>query len=191
MANEITHNYTSGLALYFCCFQQDGDVFLTGGASDEVWGTGGRTADDYDEAVTEEATSGHYKGSMAAGVGAGVYQVQVRLRAGASPANSDIAIGQGEIYWTGSAEKNISTLDAHLTDIKGTGFIKDTDSMVDLAHTGADGDTLETLSDQLDGIQTDVDTIVANTGKVVNVYPTGEQRVITGGATVGIEDPKD
>ena len=47
MANEITHNAVTGLTLYFCMFQQDGDVFLTGGASDEVWGTGGRDADDY------------------------------------------------------------------------------------------------------------------------------------------------
>lgn len=47
---------------------------------------------------------------------------------------------------------NQTTIMDHLTDIKGTGFIKDTDSMVDLAHIGADNDTLETLSDQMDGI---------------------------------------
>lgn len=39
-----------------------------------------------------------------------------------------------------------------LDDIKGTGFAKDTDSLTDLAHTGADSDTLETLSDQLDAL---------------------------------------
>lgn len=47
---------------------------------------------------------------------------------------------------------NQTTIIAHLTDIKGTGFAKDVDSLTDLAHTGADGDTLETLSDQLDGV---------------------------------------
>ena len=36
-----------------------------------------------------------------------------------------------------------------IVDIKGTGFVKDTDSLVDLAHIGADADTLETLSDQI------------------------------------------
>jgi len=167
MSNEITHNYTTGLNLYFCCFQQDGDVFLTGGASDEVWGTGGHTADAYDEAMTEEASSGHYKGSIAAGVGAGVYQIAVYLRAGANPADADIVIAQGEIYWDGTAEINLHTM------------------------TGADGDTLETLSDQIDDAQTDIDTIVANTGKVVNVYPDGEKKVITGGANVGyVEDER-
>ncbi|MCK5644525.1 MAG: hypothetical protein KAJ19_27250, partial [Gammaproteobacteria bacterium] len=36
-----------------------------------------------------------------------------------------------------------------LDDLKGSGFVKDTDSMVDLAHTGADSDTLEDLSDEI------------------------------------------
>ena len=108
MANEITHNYTTGLTLYFCCFQPDGDVFLTGGASDEVWGTGARTAADYDEAMVEEATSGHYKGSMTVAV-AGVYQIAVYLQAGANPVDADIVIAQGEIYWDGSAEISLST----------------------------------------------------------------------------------
>ncbi len=45
---------------------------------------------------------------------------------------------------------NQTAITDHLTDIKGTGFVKDTDSLVDLAHTGADSDTLETLSDQID-----------------------------------------
>ena len=47
-----------------------------------------------------------------------------------------------------------TTLEAHLTDIKGTGFVKDTDSLVDVAHIGADADTLETLSDEIAGIAT-------------------------------------
>ncbi len=44
---------------------------------------------------------------------------------------------------------NQTTIINHLTDVKGTGFVKDTDSLVDLAHTGADGDTLEELSDEI------------------------------------------
>ena len=124
MSNEITHNAVTGLTLYFCCFQQDGDVFLTGGASDEVWGTGGHTANNYDEAMTEEDASGHYKGSMAAGVGAGVYQICVYRQLGASPAAGDVALAQGEIYWDGSAEMNISTLDTLLdTVIASTGKV--------------------------------------------------------------------
>ena len=139
MANEITHNYTTGLALYFCCFQQDGDVFLTGGATDEVWGTGARTAAAYDEAMTEEATSGHYKGSMAAGVGAGVYQIAVYLRATGAPLDSDIVIAQGEIYWDGTAEMNISTLDV-LLDV----ITANTGKVVNVYSSGTDTKTVIT-----------------------------------------------
>lgn len=50
------------------------------------------------------------------------------------------------------ALNDLAAVVVHLTDVKGTGFVKDTDSLVDLAHTGADGDTLETLSDQIDAV---------------------------------------
>lgn len=249
--------------MYFCCFQQDGDVFLTGGASDEVWGTGGRTAADYDEAMTEEDSSGHYKGSMAAGIGAGVYQIVVYLQAGAGPANADVALAQGEIYWDGSAEVNpytisetdiaaiiaklptnyimgssdqtdkdddidailvdtgttlpasIATAQADLDIITGTnGVLIDDDAITsdkfdevtafpvekadtgstEIARTGADSDTLETLSDQIDDVQTDVTTILANTGKVVygSVYTSaGVKKPIADGSTAGfVEDEK-
>jgi hypothetical protein len=39
-----------------------------------------------------------------------------------------------------------------LVDIKGTAFSKDTNSLVNCALVGADSDTLETLSDQLDAV---------------------------------------
>jgi hypothetical protein len=51
-------------------------------------------------------------------------------------------------------DSQLTTITTHLTDVKGTGFVKDTDSLVDLGHIGADGDTLETLSDQLDDVTT-------------------------------------
>lgn len=104
MSNEIHFDATSGLAFYFCAFQLDGDVLLTGGASDETWGTGGRDADDYDEAMTEDGSSGHYVGSFASSPATGRYKVTVYRRAGANPADSDIAHAKGEIRWDGSAE---------------------------------------------------------------------------------------
>jgi len=106
MANEIHWDTAVSLNLYFCAFQLDGDVFLTGGASDETWGTGGRTAADYDEAITETAAgeSGHYVGSFAASPAAGRYKIAIYQRAGANPANTDMRIARGEIRWDGSAE---------------------------------------------------------------------------------------
>jgi hypothetical protein len=65
---------------------------------------------------------------------------------------------RGDAAWTtGGGDATEAKQDAIITDlddIKGTAFVKDTDSLTDLAHTGADGDTLETLSDQLDDVTT-------------------------------------
>ena len=109
MANEITFDFTTGLNLYFCCFQKSGDVFLTGGASDEAWGTGGRIAADYAEIMTETAAgSRHYKGSIAGGVGAGIYDIVVYHRVGGTPVNADLVIGKGEIFWDGTIEVHIT-----------------------------------------------------------------------------------
>ena len=143
MANEIHHNHPTGATLYFCAFQLDGNVFLSGGASDEVWGTGGRDADDYDETMTEDGTGGHYVGTFDTSIAAGVYHVTVFLQDGGSPADADRPLGQGVMYWDGSAEQNISTI------------------------IGADGDTLETISDQLDGL-------TGSSFKQTNVYGPGE-----------------
>lgn len=146
MANEVFHNFATGSTLYFCAFQLDGNVFLTGGASDEVWGAGGNDADDYDEAMTEDGSGGHYVGTFTVVV-ADVYRVAVFLQAGGSPADSDLAIAQGEIQWDGTAEINATTLDATIED----------------DVIGGDGDTLETLSDQMD-------ILSAQGSQVLNIY---------------------
>lgn len=136
MANEIPYNHITGTTLYFCAFQLDGNVFLSGGASDEVWGTDGRDADNYDETMTENGTGGHFVGTFDTSIAAGVYHVTVFLQAGANPADSDRPLGQGVIYWDGVAELNPFTLNTQIED----------------DVIGADGDTLESLSDQLDGL---------------------------------------
>jgi len=64
---------------------------------------------------------------------------------------------------------NQTTIITHLTDVKGTGFVKDTDSLVDLAHIGADGDTLETLSDQIDAVP-DAAAINAQVDAAIETY---------------------
>lgn len=147
MANEVFHNYATGSTLYFCAFQLDGNVFLSGGASDEVWGAGGNDADDYDETMTEDGSGGHFVGTFDTSIAAGTYRVTVYLQAGGSPADSDLAIAQGEIYWDGTAELNMKTLDTKIDD----------------EVIGADGDTHEDLSDQMD-------VLSAQGSRVLNVY---------------------
>lgn len=121
MSNEITHNAVTGLTLYACRFLANGNVFLSNPATNEVWGTDGRTAADYDVALTEEDASGHYKGDFASGgsIAAGVYQVVVYLQAGVNPADADVALAQGEIDWDGSAEITLSIINNRNRQRKG------------------------------------------------------------------------
>lgn len=120
MANEIHWDTATGLTLDFYRFQFDGDVFLSNGASDEVWGTSG-DADFYDVAMTESGSSGHYVGDFdnVPAIAAGRYKFTIRRRGGANPADTDMSIARGEILWDGSAkihradEEDITT--AHAT----------------------------------------------------------------------------
>ncbi len=109
MSNEVWHNYTTGKTLYFCTFEVDGDVQLTGGATNETWGTGGRDADSYDMPMTEDGVGGHYVGSFDTSISEGTYRVAVYLQAGANPADTDFAIAEGEIYWNGANEITLFT----------------------------------------------------------------------------------
>lgn len=154
MANEIFANYLTGQTLYSVRFQLDGNVFLTSGASDEVWGTGGRDADNYDVTMTEDGAGGHYVGDFdtSGNIASGVYRDTVFLQDGGSPADTDFAISQGEIYWDGTAELNFFTLNTQIED----------------DVIGGNGDTLETLSDQLD-------VLSAQGSRVLNKYPTRSQ----------------
>ena len=95
--------------MYFCSFKDDGNVQLTGGVTDEVWGTGARDADAYNEAMAEDGVSGHYVGDFVTSGGSGVYRVTIYLQVGVNPADTDMALAQGEIYWDGSKEVNVFT----------------------------------------------------------------------------------
>ncbi len=114
MANEIAHNTFTGETLYSCRWTLDGDVFLSDGSSSEEWGTDNRDADDYDVAMAENAPDGHYIGEFDSNgnIVAGVYKVTVFLQAGANPDDSDLAVAQGEIIWSGSGEITVGTLSA-------------------------------------------------------------------------------
>lgn len=113
MANEITWDTATGLTLYACRWQKNGNVFLTNGASDEVWGTAGRDAADYAVTMTEEDVSGHYKGDFdtSGNIAEGIYDVTVLKQVGGVPANSDVpAIARGETDWDGTNEITLSSI---------------------------------------------------------------------------------
>lgn len=109
MSNEISFDASSGLNYFACRFQLNGNVFLSDGSSDEVWGTGGRDANDYDIPVAESGSSGHYVGDFDPGasgnIAAGRYKVAVYQILGVNPADTDLpAREKGEILWDGTSE---------------------------------------------------------------------------------------
>ena len=119
MAEEVKHNFGTGKTLYFCRFiLSNSNVMLANPATNEVWGTGGRDADDYDVQMSEEGGSGHYTADFASGgsISSGTYHIVVYNQAGGSPVDSDVALAQGQIYWNGSAEETLQTILDKLPD---------------------------------------------------------------------------
>ena len=101
MANEININYASGNSLYAIVRNGVGDVWNVVGQTFELWGTGGRTADDYDISLTDKSGS-WYIGNLDSSIPAGRYSIQVFLQAGANPADGDTFIAGQEILWSGT-----------------------------------------------------------------------------------------
>ena len=143
MANEIHIDYTSGNTLYAVVRNNVGQVWYAGGQVFEVWGTGSRTADDYDISLTDKGGN-RYVGSFDGNIGAGRYSVQAFLQTGANPADSDNLVGSREIVWSGSGEVTSDKLLANkAVQNKSTGEIKyyDNDGQtVLLTHTPTDAE---------------------------------------------------
>ncbi len=152
MANEIYHNFPEGNLLDAYIFKKTDDkVFdeADGGDTFEAWVDGNVL--NYDIPMTDHGGDYYSVDFPAVITTAGVYRVVMAVRTGANAAVGDLRIAQGEIYWDGAAEIDISTLDTTIND----------------DVIGADGDTLESLSDQLD-------TIKPSLNQVHNVFGPGE-----------------
>jgi hypothetical protein len=141
MANEIHVNYASGNTLYAVVRSAAGDVWHVSGQAFEIWGTGGRTADDYNISLTDKSGS-LYVGSFDTNIQAGRYSVQVFLQAGANPADGDTFIVGKEIVWSDTGAVTADKLLANkAVQNKSSGQIKyydDNGQTVLLTHTPTD-----------------------------------------------------
>ena len=141
MANEIHVDYASGNTLYAVVRNGDGDAWHIAGQIFEVWGTAGRTADDYDVSLTDKSGSRHV-GNFDANIPAGRYSVQVFLQAGANPANSDTLVVSDEIVWSGTGRITADKLLANkAAQTKSTGQIEyydDDGQTILLTHSPTD-----------------------------------------------------
>ena len=98
-----------------------------------------------------------------------------------------------------------TTLDDHLTDIKGTSFVKDTHSLIDILTdvTGLNGDVmrgtdsaalasaLSTHDGKLDTVDANVDLILVDTGTTLETHLTDIKGATFSGATDSLEAIRD
>ena len=147
MSNEIQADYASGNTLYAVIRNGVGDVWYVAGQSFEAWGTGGRTADNYDISLTDKSGS-RYVGNFDSNIPAGRYFVQIFLQAGANPADGDTLVTSDEIFWSGTGKVTADKLLANkAVQNKSTGEIKyyDDDGLtVLLTETPTDAEAIIT-----------------------------------------------
>ena len=113
MSNEIRQYFATGYTLYAVIRNISGEVWYPTGEVFETWGTGGRTAADYDIALTEY--DGAYIGDFDTNVDAGRYDVQVFRQAAGAPADTDNMVGVTQISWSGSADVGAGEVGAAIT----------------------------------------------------------------------------
>ena len=98
---KLIYPYAGDPTLYGCLRTIAGLVWYPGGSVFEVWGTGSRTATDYDIAVTHRGGS-VWTADVPTGMAADLYNFIVYLQTGASPANGDMPIANVQGRWTGT-----------------------------------------------------------------------------------------
>lgn len=113
MAGELQADVTTGQTVYFLVRSATGTIW--NGSSLEAYATANLAT--YAVTGTEQGTgSGLYVGNMPAAA-AGVYNIVAKVRAGASPAESDVTVGVGEIEWDGSAVAGLGVSEAEPTGV--------------------------------------------------------------------------
>ena len=148
MAGEIWHNFPSGSNLYAFVRKKTNDQIFDendGGDTFEAWVNG--NVANYDIPMADNGGDYYSVDFPSVITTAGDYRTTVSLRTGGTAAIDDARLAHGEIGWDGTAEINLSTLDTTIND----------------DVIGDDGDTLESLSDQLD-------VALSSQGKILNVY---------------------
>ena len=181
MANEIRASYDTGATLYALVFRADGQVWdqTLDGANGDWTPFDNANLVNYDVVLTEidddTDDSGQYRGTFPPNIVSGDYSVVLYLQVGGGPVwADDVHIGlTTTMYWDTSANIEITlssmdtVLDTIAVDVAGVNGITPPAAGAIEAYIlsdviGADGDTLEILSDQLDGVQTDTTAILVD-----------------------------
>jgi len=114
-ANEIAAFAPGVTTAYSVVRQADGDVWYVAGQVFEVWGTSGRTAADYDIALTDKS-GGMFVGDFDTNVAAQYCHLVTHYQEGGAPADTDPVIWQEYGYWSGTTWNALSV---NVTQISG------------------------------------------------------------------------
>jgi hypothetical protein len=119
MANEIWCTYEEGLVLYALIWRKTDDKVYDVVAAANTFDTyTDADIDTYDLVLANAADSDYYSVDFPTSITTGVYRVQIMRRiGGAIDADADVGVFQGEIYWDGTAEVDLYTMDAVLDTI--------------------------------------------------------------------------
>jgi uncharacterized phiE125 gp8 family phage protein len=160
MSGEVKVPYPAGYTTYFVKRNSAGQVAVAATGLFEAWGASGHTADNYDFPLVGD-NGDWYIGNFGTGA-AGWYWIQAFVQNGLAPADTDDWIGDGVLYWDGAAEVYPAMVGSAMmlaadaitagTFDESTAYpLKSADSgATAVARVGADADTLETVSDQID-----------------------------------------
>ena len=94
---------------------------MSDGSSYEHYGTAAHDADDYDVAMTEVTGTGMYSAPFDEDdvIPDGTYRVVVYRQLGANPADTDVALAEGEVEWP-IVDPTAVTLDTVIDRIRHT-----------------------------------------------------------------------
>jgi hypothetical protein len=119
LANEIWHSYEEGLTLYALIWRKTDDKIYDAVAGSGTFDTyTDADIDDYDVALTNHVDSDYYSADFPSGIASGTYRIQIMRQVGGSiDADADIAVAQGEFYWDGTTEIDLTTISAQVGQV--------------------------------------------------------------------------
>lgn len=195
-ANEIRAFSPGVTAAYTVVREADGDVWYIVGDAFEAWGTGARTAADYDIALTDKS-GGMFVGSMDINIGAGNYHLVTHYRATGTPLDTDPAIWQEYGYWSGTVWQpyDLKTIEDKIDAVKAETvlILEDTD---EIQTDQADGGRLDLIWDAIKAV---TDILAAVTTTVSDANDANSFTLTAGldandvylGNTISIQDADD
>ena len=120
MSNEIWENHPTGNTLYaFIRRKSDDFIYIVDTGSNTFEAFIVSNIATYDLPMTDDGGD-FYSVDFPSDISIGVHRISIFLQEGGTPVLADRVIAQGEFYWDGTAEIDLSTIDIDIGTIDGT-----------------------------------------------------------------------